>query len=100
MRRRVAATLLIAVVACGGSDEPIAEGVVVDVEGTLTTVERFTIRTTDGEDLTFVPGPDVGFHGRRPLGHLRVHLTSGEPVVIAYEKAPDGSLVALEIEDG
>ena len=85
---------------CGATDDPIARGSVIDVVGSLTSVDEFTIRTADGDDLTFVPAPDIRFHGLGPLGHLRNHLTTGEPVVVVYETLLDGSLVALEVSDG
>lgn len=102
-RHRILATLLLVAAACGGSgdtDDQVATGVVIDVVGDLTTVESFTIRTVDGDDLTFVPVDGVRFHGLGPLGHLRSHLTAGEPVAVEYEETADGTLLAVAVEDG
>ncbi len=102
MRAAVFALLALLVVgsACGGGEElPTAEGVVIGVDGGLTDVQSFTIRTTDGSDLTFQAPDDLLFHGSGPLGHLRSHLTSGVPVIVTYEARADGSLAAIEVDD-
>ena len=101
MRRCVLVVVALAVAACGnGGDDSEASGVVIDVVGGLTTVDQFTIRTTAGEDLTFEVADGVRFHGSGPLGHLRSHLTTGEPIVVVYETGEDGVLRALEVDDG
>jgi hypothetical protein len=91
--------LVLVAASCGGTDDPTATGTVIDVVGSLTSVDEFTIRTAEGDDLTFVPAPGIRFHGLGPLGHLRNHLTTGEPVVVFYEVASDGSMMALEVSD-
>ena len=86
--------------ACSGTDDTTATGVVVDVVGDLTTVESFTLRLPDGTDSTFVPAAGVLFHGTGNLSHLRDHLRSGEPVEVRYEELDDGTLSALQVDDG
>ena len=106
MTRAAALALLLIAAACGGGgagdgdfDGRVAEGVVVDVDGSLADVRSFTIRTGDGADLTFSARDGVRFHGAGPLGHLRSHLTTGEPVEVSYETLTDGSLEAVEVRD-
>lgn len=69
-----------------------ATGIVVDVEGDLTTVTRFTI-LSEGRRISLTPVEDGDY--AFPLVHLRDHLRTGEPVVVQYE----GSDVS-SIEDG
>lgn len=88
-----------AVAACGDG-APAVSGVVVDVEGDITTVERFVLRLADGTDQELAPAPGVTFHNGAAIGHLRDHLRSGEPVVVQYEVLDDGTWVALRVEDG
>ena len=73
-----------------------ATGVVIDVEGAFNEVTRFTVRTTDGEDLTFVPSVDGDF--AFPLGHLREHLLAGTPILVEWVDE-DGELKATFIDD-
>lgn len=95
--------LVVVAAACGSGGDGPAEvtvsGVVVDVQGDLSSVEAFTIRTGGGDDLVFTPGPDVTFDGG-PLSHVRSHLVSGEPVKVTYETSASGELVAVVVEDG
>ncbi|MFQ5947782.1 MAG: hypothetical protein ACE5KX_02840, partial [Acidimicrobiia bacterium] len=84
--------------ACGDGAGRV-QGTVVEVEGDLTSVSSFRVRTTDGEELTFVLGPDLGFEGGAPLVHLRDHLRSGTGVVVTYAEEPDGDLVVTRLED-
>lgn len=102
MRRvLVLVVLVVAVVvpACGGVGRgPSLTGVVVDVDGDLEGVERFTLLTDDGTRIVFFVTDETTFHGG-PLSHLREHITSGEPVRVGYEKR-DTRYVALSISDG
>lgn len=88
--------VLVAIVACGGSTESMT-GVVLEVQGDLTNVERFTLIGADGARLEFEPEPGVTFDGG-PLGHLRDHLRSGEAVVVRYRVEGD-VLKAIEVAD-
>ncbi len=85
--------------ACSGTAELEVDGVVTDVVGGLTAVEAFTLRLPDGTDRTFEPAPGVLFHDSAPIGHLRDHLRSGEPVTVRYRVLDDGTFVALEVGD-
>ncbi len=100
MRRAV---LLLGVVvlatACSGTASAEVTGVVTDVVGDLTSVDAFTLRLTDGTDRTFEPAPGVLFHDSAPIGHLRDHLRSGEPVTVRYRVLDDGTVIALEVGD-
>ncbi len=104
-RRRVAnafaavGVALLLMVSCSGTDDATATGVVIDVQGDLTVVDRFTIRLPDGTDQVVEPAPGVLFHGDTAMGHIRDHLRSGGPVFIRYEVLDDGTWVALEVTD-
>ncbi len=102
-RRRLWAVVVVGVAilsGCGGAGETgIATGVVIDLEGDLTTVSSFVLRLPDGSDQEVVPAPGIRFHGNSAISHLRDHLRSGEPVRIEYEVLDDGSWVAGVVED-
>jgi hypothetical protein len=99
VRRTLAALLaVVAFAACGGGDSVI-EGIVVGVDGDLTAVTSFQVRTTSGELLEFVPAPGIRFHDSAPLAHLTDHLVSGELIAVEYETLDDGTLVATRVED-
>lgn len=85
--------------ACSGTDDASTTGVVIDVQGDLTTVDTFTLRLSDGTDQVVEPAPGVLFHGDTAMGHIRDHLRSGGPVFIRYEVLDDGTWVALEVTD-
>lgn len=71
-------------------------GIVVDVDGDLTSVAEFTISTGLGERMTFVPAGDGDF--AFPLPHLQEHVRSGVPVVVEWER--DGeTLWAVAVDD-
>lgn len=90
VRRLIAlAILALIVVACGnGEPEPrtesIAEGVVVDVQGTLTEVQSFELTLPDGSRLTFVPEAGVLERSGFSPSHLREHAGLGQPVSVRY----------------
>jgi hypothetical protein len=83
---------------CGGGD-PVVTGVVVGVDGDLTAVNSFEVRSSDGDLLVFVPAPGIRFHDSAPLSHLTDHLVSGEVIEIEYETLNDGTLVATRVGD-
>ena len=100
--RRLAAAILLAVAALASScspTDPSIRGVVVDVQGDLVDVDRFTVVTTDGDRMDFVPAPDVRFHDGAPLSHLTEHLRNGEPIEVTYRTLDDGTLAAMRVED-
>jgi len=86
------------VVGCGQSTSEIT-GVVIEVNGSITTVESFVVRLPDGSDQVVTPAPDMTFDGGAAIGHLRDHLRSAGPVTIRYEVLSDGTWVAREVSD-
>ncbi len=72
-------------------------GVVIGVDGDLTTVASFTIRAENGTVLDFVPDEDGDFAFDLP--HLRVHLIDRSPVEVRYVTTDDGTLLAVGIDD-
>lgn len=93
--RRVGLLVLVVVLAaCGARFR--ATGVVTGVEGSFDEIATFTVRTTDGDDLTFEPAPDGDF--AFPLSHLRAHLVAGDPIVIEWVEV-DGVLSATSLDD-
>lgn len=65
--------------------------------GGLQDLESFTIVDETGRRFVFRPDAEATFHGG-PLGHLRDHLRSGEPVVVRYRESGD-MLIAVEVSD-
>jgi plastocyanin len=61
-----------------------ASGIVVDVEGSLTQVDRFDLRLPDGRVLALEPPPgileELGFSS----SHLREHMTLSQPITVTY----------------
>ena len=90
--------LVLIVAGCGGSDDDREEvrGIVLEVEGDLTSVESFLLRTDDGEVLRVVPAPDGDF--RFPLPHLHDHRRTGEPLLVELDRSYDPPL-ATAIQD-
>ena len=100
MRLRIGvATVLLALSGCSDGRQTV-EGVVIEVEGGIAEVEGFLLRLPDGTDLRLQPADEVLFHDSAPIGHLRDHLRSGQPVAVEYEVLADGSAVAYSITDG
>jgi hypothetical protein len=60
----------------------------------IAAAEAITLRTDDGRELVLRvdAGTDV------TPGHLREHMTLGEPVLVTYRQTPDG-LLATRIDD-
>lgn len=95
----MAALLVLVAVSCGGSARLSARGVIIEVEGGITEVNGFLLRLPDGSDLRLRPAEGVLFHDSAPIGHIRDHLRSGEPVEVEYEVLDDGSAVAYSVSD-
>jgi hypothetical protein len=78
-----------------------ARGVLVDVQsGGLQQLNSFTLRTDDGEELTFKPAPNFNqgvTHAMTP-GHMREHMALADPVTVMYIDQ-NGQLVALSATD-
>ena len=96
MRAALAVLAVVTLAACGGSDKAV-EGRLAEVDGDLLVVRSFVILTDSGDRMEFMVDPGATFHGG-PIGHIRDHLLSGEPVVVFYEDR-GGDLVATGVED-
>lgn len=70
----------------GGGRETV-RGVVLEVEGGLTSVDSFVLRTDEGEVLEVIPSPDGDF--RFPLPHLHDHLRNSEPILVELDRSTD-----------
>jgi len=105
--------VLMLVVGCGpAAGQPqaktqTARGVLLDVVSQgIQQVDRFTLRTDDGQVLSFVAAPDFnasttpqggGLHAMTP-GHMRQHMALADPVLVTYRQE-NGVLVALSATD-
>ena len=67
------------------------------MDGDLTSVRAFTMRTDAGDTLEFEPASDGTYEFA--LVHLRDHLRSSEPIVVTYEDR-SGLMVAIAVSDG
>jgi hypothetical protein len=78
-----------------------ARGVLLSVESpSIEKVDRFTLRTDDGQVLDFVAAPNFNqgaTHIMTP-GHMRQHMALADPVVVTYQ-VENGALVALNAVD-
>jgi glucose/arabinose dehydrogenase len=62
-----------------------ATGVVIAADGpSAAEVDRFTLRTADGQALQFTVGRLDLTNGGLPSAHLREHMVSGEPITVYY----------------
>ena len=95
MKALVVGALLV-LASCSGSASEIT-GRVLEVHGDLESVSGFTLITESGDRLVFVT-PAEADRFEFPLVHLRDHLLSAEPVVVAYQTSA-GALVVLRIDD-
>lgn len=93
MRRWLAVLALIA--ACAPNAGTMV-GIVVEVDGDLSTVNSFTM-LVEGDRVQFIPGAEGVF--AFPLPHLREHLRDGSPVRVGWERR-GAQLVAIRLEDG
>ena len=90
--------LAVALAACGPAPQTVA-GFVVDVKSTsLTEVPSFTLRTQDGQELTFRVGALELDGGAFPAGHLREHMALNQAVAVAY-RMENGERVAYRLVD-
>ena len=76
-------------------------GVLIDVQARgLQQLDSFTLRSDDGQELTFVPAPNFNegqSHAMSP-GHMRQHMALADPVTVTY-RDENGRLVALSATD-
>jgi hypothetical protein len=89
------AVLTFVIISCTQT-EGTARGPVTAVQGSLTDVTAFTVFSS-GAELEFVPMGDQTYEF--PLGHLREHLRTGEPVIVEWELRDD-LRYALSVKDG
>jgi hypothetical protein len=76
-----------------------ATGVVLTADGpNVTDVDRFSIRTPDGQTLAFEIEMLEVANGGKPAPHLREHLVSGVPIAVDYI-AQNGRNLALRYVD-
>jgi len=78
-----------------------ARGVLLDVVSpSIAKVDRFTLRTDDGQLLDFVADPNfnVGATHAMTPGHMRQHMALADPVLVTY-RDDSGTLVALNATD-
>ena len=78
-----------------------ARGVLLDVVSPgIQQVDSFTLRTDDGQLLSFVTAPDfnAGVAHLMTPGHMRQHMALADPVVVTY-RSENGKLVALSATD-
>lgn len=70
------------------------------VSPSISQVQRFTLRTDDGRELTFFPasGFNAGAAHAMSPGHMRQHMAVAEPVRVTY-RDDEGTLVALSATD-
>jgi len=97
--------VVLVVAVLGGCAAPpalkTAHGVLLEVESpSIQRVERFTLRTDDGQELRFSAASDFNSgtsHAMTP-GHMRQHMALADPVTITYREE-GGNLVALNATD-
>jgi hypothetical protein len=88
----------VAVLAGACTTEQRFSGIVVAVDGSgPASVDRVTVRSADGRQLTFEVGR-LDLANGLPAAHLREHLVSGAPIVIDYV-VEGGRNVALRYND-
>jgi hypothetical protein len=76
----------------------VLHGVVVDIDGDLTTTHSFTILLDTGDEVILYPTAEATFHSG-PMGHIRDHILSGVPVNVDYVILADGTYAAVKASD-
>jgi hypothetical protein len=90
---------LATIAACNGAQSQVVTGVVLTVDQpTAGQVDGFTLRTADGQVLTFTVGVVDQDEGAFPPQHLTEHMQTAEPVKVTY-KVQDGKNVATKLQD-
>jgi hypothetical protein len=93
----LAISVALAVAACGPADMTAA-GVVIAVDAPAGQVNGFTLRTTDGQVMSFVIGTLETDAGAFPAFHLAVHAATLQPIAVAY-RVEDGRNVVYRMAD-
>ena len=78
-----------------------ARGVLLDVVSPgIQQVDRFTLRTDDGQVLSFVAAPDFNANAQHAMtpGHMRQHMALADPVNVTF-RDDNGTLIALSATD-
>jgi hypothetical protein len=76
----------------------VLHGVVIDIDGDLTTTHSFTILLDSGDEVILYPTAEATFHDG-PMSHIRDHILSGVPVNIDYVILADGTYAAVRTSD-
>jgi len=90
-----------AVTAPSQAQTQMARGVLLDVVSPgIQQVDRFTLRTEDGQLMTFVAAADfnAGASHVMTAGHMRQHMALADPIIVTY-RDENGALVALSATD-
>jgi hypothetical protein len=98
--------VVLAVAVLGGCSAPpaptkTAHGVLLEVESpSIQRIERFTLRTDDGQEVTFSAAPDFNANASHAMtpGHMRQHMALADPVEVTY-RDDNGALVAVTAVD-
>jgi hypothetical protein len=95
--------IAITVAACGADDSDTsgafsAEGIVVDVQGTISEVETFDLLGSDGERLTLTPEDGALESSGFSPAHLREHMALVQHIGVRYDVV-DGRNIVVGIDD-
>ncbi len=95
----VALLFTLVLAGCGGDTLQTETGVVVDVQQAgLADVSGFTLRTSDGRELTFDTTQTRFDAAGFPPQHLQEHRALAEPVRVTYQ-VKDGTNRVVKLED-
>jgi len=97
--RRLAALVASALIACTAGPTDAVVGIVVDVDGEgLGQVHAFTVRAETGTLVRFEVGSVALNEGAFPPDHLREHMATASPVLVAF-RTENGRHIAVRLED-
>ncbi len=94
--------MLVLLVGCSAPEKTQSvRGVLLDVVSpSIQQVDSFSLRTDDGQELSFLTAPDFNkgaSHAMTP-GHMRQHMALADPVLVTYREEA-GKLIALSATD-
>jgi hypothetical protein len=85
--------------ACVAPPSSPVDGVVISVNSTgLTEIHDFTLRTTDGFNLTFQIGQLENPTQFSP-GHLKEHQATGSPIRVFFNRDSTRQMIVYRLED-
>jgi len=95
--------MAVLVAACGADGPDTsgalrAEGLVVDVQGTISEVKTFDLLDTNGERMTFTPEDGALERSGFSPAHVREHMALAQRIAVRYE-VRDGTNVLVGIDD-